>query len=149
MAKWVSLAVLLLLAAVLYSMRAEPQDFRFSIDGQSARSETWEGSGVSCSPWRMAYRASLKRLYWGCQWPDTLERETHWVELTPAEVTLWKSVGSRMIRGYSIAPVLLPAPTIEVQIAELCDRYWLWAEDEGARAPGMTRAVKLRQAGCR
>lgn len=29
---------------------------------------------------------------------------------------------------------------------ELCDRWYLWADDEGARAPAMTRKQKLAQA---
>lgn len=39
-----------------------------------------------------------------------------------------------------------PLTTAEPQTASLCDRYWLWAEDEGARAPEMTRARKIEQA---
>lgn len=104
---------------------------------------------ATCGPYRFAYRASLKRLYYGCQWADTLERETRWTDLTAAQFTKWKATGSTMMGARNLNPVVLPAPSAEVQVTTLCDRYWLWAEDEGARAPKMTRARKLSQNGCK
>lgn len=98
---------------------------------------------------REATPARVSRLYVGCHDPDTLVETAYYADLTPAHESQLRTLGSRALstsRSWSrpalfAVPVFLPAVT-------RCDRWYLWADDEGARAPAMTRAAKLKVA-CR
>lgn len=97
--------------------------------------------------WRLAFRPPA-RLYYGCRSPDTLETFTAWIDLDREQLAGFAALAAAMAAGDGHDPVTLrlPPPAPVPQQPTLCDRYWLWATDEGDRAPGMTRARKLAQA---
>lgn len=114
----------------------------------------WAARGEACEPGdeqRIQFRVmptAQDRLYVGCRGADRAPR-TYYADITQDEAAQLRSLGSYMMRTrYTwtqprsfTAPILLPALTA-------CDRWYLWADDEGPRAPAMTRARKLEQA-CR
>lgn len=100
---------------------------------------------------RMEYRRStipkLSRLYIGCKDPLTLATITYYADLTTAQEAQLRTLGSRSIstaRTWS-RPASLKIPIL-YEARTVCDRWFLWADSEGDRAPKMTRAQKLRQA---
>lgn len=94
--------------------------------------------------WRVAFRAP-SRLYFGCRWPDTLAASTYWIDLDPSALGELAAFAAAIVGGANAGPVTIGSPA-SGQEPTLCDRYWLWAEDEGPRAPEMTRERKIRQA---
>lgn len=101
------------------------------------------GTGRACL-WRVAFRPP-SRLYFGCRWSDTLAASTHWIDLDATQIGELAAFAAAITGGANAAPVAIGSPASGQQ-PTLCDRYWLWAEDEGARAPEMTRERKIRQA---
>ncbi len=97
--------------------------------------------------WRFAFRAP-SRLYYGCRSPDTLETFTAWIDLDREQLAGMASLAEAIAAGRSHDPVTvpMPPPAPVPRQPTLCDRYWLWASDEGSRAPDMTRARKIAQA---
>lgn len=94
--------------------------------------------------WRIAFRPPA-RLYYGCRWPDTLATSTQWVDLDPEQRETLVRFAAALTRGDATLPLDLPSAPAAGEAGQ-CDRFWLWAEDEGPRAPRMTRARKLEQA---
>jgi hypothetical protein len=94
--------------------------------------------------WRIAFRPPA-RLYFGCRWPDTLATSTQWVDLDPGQRETLVQFAAALARGDGTTPLELPDAPAAGEPSQ-CDRFWLWAEDEGTRAPRMTRARKLEQA---
>jgi hypothetical protein len=94
--------------------------------------------------WRVVFRPP-SRLYYGCKWPDTLAASTQWIDLDAAQVQELAALAAAIATGASYGPMQLPEPAAADEPTQ-CDRYWLWATDEGARAPEMTRERKIAQA---
>ncbi len=95
--------------------------------------------------WRIAFRPPA-RLYYGCQWPDTLATSTYWVDLGSEQISALAALAAAISSSTAHGPVTLPSPAGAQEISTQCDRYWLWAADEGPRAPQMTREHKIAQA---
>jgi hypothetical protein len=97
--------------------------------------------------WRIAFRPPA-RLYYGCRSPESLTTFTDWIDLDPERLGDLASLAKAMAAGEPHEPIdlTLPATAAQPRQASLCDRYWLWADDEGPRAPAMTRARKIEQA---
>jgi hypothetical protein len=88
-------------------------------------------------------RQRMSRLYFGCKSLETLGTTTYYLALSAEQEKQLRSLGSAMLRTRSwAAPVRVAAGPV-YETTDQCDRWWLWADDEGKRAPAMTRDVKL------
>lgn len=77
------------------------------------------------------------------------ERRDEWKIMLPyAQCGLAKALAIRVINHWNNAYGLAVPEGIEFAPLTECDKMLLWARDEGSRAPEMTRARKLLQAGC-
>lgn len=115
------------------------------VSGESATFLPLLPGAPSACVWRFAFRPPV-RLYYGCRSPDTLDTFTAWIDLDREQLAAFAALAAAMAAGDGHDPVTLRLPPPAPQQPTLCDRYWLWATDEGGRAPGMTRARKLAQA---
>jgi hypothetical protein len=131
----------LISVAAIASVSAPARDAAHAALAAPVTAET--GAGRRCL-WRIAFRAP-SRLYFGCRWSDTLAATTHWLDLDPAALADLATLAAAIVGGANARPVSISLP-VSGQQPTLCDRYWLWAEDEGPRAPEMTRERKIRQA---
>lgn len=123
--------------------------------GKGVKADELDALEAACPPgaeFRIEYRRQLtprmSRIYVGCRDPETLAKWTYYAELTPQQESQWRSLGSRMMstsRTWA-KPLMLTLPVFSAATTT-CDRWYLWADSEGSRAPQMTRSQKIKQ-GC-
>lgn len=121
--------------------------------GHGVKADALDWLYAECAPgseFRVMYRRQatpkMSRLYAGCRDPDSLMETAYYADLTPEQEKQLRGIGSKALstsRTWSRPPSI----TIPVMLVAKtpCDRFYLWADSEGARAPQMTRAQKIRQ----
>lgn len=122
--------------------------------GRGVKADALDDFYFACPPGgelRLEFRrmSPASRLYIGCKDPVTLARITYYAPLTAAQEKQLRSFGSRAIsttRTWS-RPASISIPIL-YESRSVCDNWYLWADDEGSRAPKMTRAQKIKQMGC-
>jgi len=122
--KWLSAAAILMLVALFLAIAWPAQ-------------AAWQGPIVYLAPGKLLV---------GYYETDSLARREAAYLCNARCVAIARGAQTALSAGTTLGPVNLTdwprAPVTQ------CDKARLWARDEGARAPDMTRAQKLRQA-CR
>lgn len=122
--------------------------------GRGVKADELDALEAQCpagAEFRLMYRREsspvrISRLYVGCRHPETLMRWTWMAQLDAAQEAQLRSMGSQMLTtSRSWARPKLATMPVFLRALTTCDRYWLWADDEGKRAPQMTRSRKLAQ----
>jgi len=122
--------------------------------GRGVKADALDDFYYACPPGgelRLEFRkmSPHSRLYVGCKNPETLATVTYYANLTAVQEKQIRSFGSKAIsttRTWS-RPAEITIPIL-YESRSACDNWYLWATDEGKRAPKMTRAQKLRQLEC-
>jgi hypothetical protein len=127
MSKYIGLFLVLVVIALLWA----------------ARGEAAEDHGCRMAAYRDAQ--GLTRMVWGCAWPDEA-RTTEAASLYPAMLTRLSALARIAADRQALSPMSLPNDQAWEPGVTICDRWQLWAEDEGPRAPEMTRQRKIAQA---
>lgn len=85
----------------------------------------------------------VARIYYGCQHRETLWRHGWYLDMTPEYRGAFNRAVYAFQRNRPIQPTMLGLPI--KRVTARCDQFWLWAQDEGERAPSMTRVRKISQ----
>lgn len=133
MNKLVEVFALLALIALLLAVWAAPADAQTPPDAEVR------------FLWRDMPAPQPGRLYFGYRDPESLMTYTWFIDTEDWQEAQIRALGSMMMRKTTWPRPRGTTTGIWWPAVTACDRWYLWADDEGARAPAMTRRQKLAQ----